>query len=84
MLKLTPRETLIAGLVSRGKSDKEIPSALNIAVRTTRFHIANIFKKLRVTNRASLATKVVVYQIASRTFLEESGDRSSENQGELP
>jgi DNA-binding NarL/FixJ family response regulator len=51
----TPRVELVLGLLERRLGNKEIASALSISERTVRFHLANIFRKLGVHNRYSVA-----------------------------
>ena len=45
--RLTPREREVLGLVSEGKSCKEISSELGIAVSTAEVHRANITRKFK-------------------------------------
>jgi DNA-binding NarL/FixJ family response regulator len=51
---LTGRETQILQLMIRRLSNKEIAGALGIRERTVRFHVFNIFHKLRVESRGGL------------------------------
>jgi DNA-binding NarL/FixJ family response regulator len=51
---LTPREIEVLRLVASGKADKEIATALRISVRTVRYHVSNIFRKINVSTRAQL------------------------------
>jgi DNA-binding NarL/FixJ family response regulator len=51
---LTGRETQILQLVIRRMSNQEIADALGIKERTVRFHVFNIFNKLRVEDRGAL------------------------------
>jgi hypothetical protein len=44
--------------VSCGYPDKEIQNRLGLEYPTVRFHLSNAFKKLRVTNRATLVGRV--------------------------
>jgi DNA-binding NarL/FixJ family response regulator len=53
--RLTPRQADIVGLLQRRLSNKEIAAALNISERTVRFHLENIFNKLGVRDRYSVA-----------------------------
>ena len=53
--RLTPRERDIAHLISRGASNKEIASLLNITERTVKAHITAIFQKLKLSTRLKLA-----------------------------
>lgn len=56
--RLSRREAQVAWLVSCGCPDKEIQSRLGLEYPTVRFHLGNAFKKLRVTNRATLVGRV--------------------------
>ncbi len=56
--RLTDRERETALLVKEGKSNKEIAKALNITERTVKQHMSNIFEKLGVSDRLSLAMKL--------------------------
>ena len=56
--ELTPRERQVAELVAQGMSDKQIASALVIALRTTEGHVQRILVKLGLTNRTQLAVWV--------------------------
>ena len=54
--RLTQREQEVLRLVSQGKSNKEIASALNIAENTVKNHLKNILEKLHLDNRVQAAT----------------------------
>jgi DNA-binding NarL/FixJ family response regulator len=51
----TPREKLVVGLVERRLGNKEIAAILRISESTVKFHLANIYTKLGVRNRHSVA-----------------------------
>ncbi len=53
-LLLTARESQILHLMIRRLSNVEIAEAIGISERTVRFHVSNIFSKLRVNDRRSL------------------------------
>ena len=53
---LTPREREVIALVVRGATDREIARDLGITANTVNIHLMSIKRKLRVTNRVSLAT----------------------------
>jgi len=57
--RLTERERAIVRLVAEGGSDKEIGAQLHISHRTVDRHLRNIFIKLGVSNRSSLAAHAV-------------------------
>ena len=52
---LTPREREIAALVSAGMSNKEIAQRIEVSAGTVKIHLSNIFQKLNLNNRTSLA-----------------------------
>ncbi|MGA8183720.1 MAG: response regulator transcription factor [Terriglobia bacterium] len=52
--RLTPREREIVQLLTQGKSNKEVASALNISVKTVEAHRANIMHKLNLPSFADL------------------------------
>lgn len=56
---LTRREQEIAGLVSQGKSSREIAEVLFVSQRTVETHISNILGKLNLTSRAQIAVWAV-------------------------
>ena len=51
--ELTERELEVLRLVARGRSNRQIASALVISERTVARHVQNIFAKLRVSSRAA-------------------------------
>lgn len=58
-LKLNPndlsrRESEIVSYVIRGKKSKVIGETLFITEKTVKFHLTNVYKKLKVTDRAEL------------------------------
>lgn len=54
--RLTPQEHRVAEAVSRGGSTHEVAEALVLSPRTVEFHLANVYRKLGVHNRAQLTT----------------------------
>lgn len=53
--KLTQRENEIAGLIRKGKSNKEIASELFLSEGTVKNHITNILSKLELRDRTQIA-----------------------------
>jgi len=47
----TSREREVFGYLRAGKVNKEIAAGANISVRTVKFHLSNIYRKLRVRDR---------------------------------
>ena len=50
--ELTDREREILALIAQGHNNAGIAARLNLAVKTVRNHISNIFNKLQVVDRA--------------------------------
>jgi DNA-binding NarL/FixJ family response regulator len=48
---LTPREIEILRVVADGSSNAEVARALWVTEQTVKFHLSNIFRKLKVSNR---------------------------------
>lgn len=59
MNDLTDRETEVLALVAQGLSNKAISGALGISDHTTKFHIANIARKLGVHRRTEIAVRAL-------------------------
>lgn len=53
--KLTSRERQVSELVAAGRTDRQIARALLISPRTVQKHIENIYRKVGLGNRSSLA-----------------------------
>ncbi len=53
--QMTPRQRDVLEMLVEGKSNKEIARALNLGRSTVKVHLAALFRKLGVTNRASAA-----------------------------
>lgn len=54
--ELNPREINILKLIAKGKSNKEIGSALDIAEVTVKFHVGHILAKLKARDRTQATT----------------------------
>lgn len=52
---LSRREKEILGLISQGKSNREIGEILHLSESTVKHHVTNIFSKLGLNNRAQAA-----------------------------
>lgn len=55
---LTPRQLEITSYVTRGDSNKEVAKSCNISEQTVKDHLKSIYKKLQVTSRAKLTSKI--------------------------
>lgn len=53
--ELSEREIEVLRLIAEGKSNSQISNELFITVNTVRFHLANIYQKLSVSNRTEAA-----------------------------
>lgn len=53
--ELSKREVEVLRLIAEGKSNSQISEDLFITVNTVRFHLANIYQKLSVSNRTEAA-----------------------------
>lgn len=60
---LTDQELRVLGLVSEGKTNKEIAEALYLGQGTVRNYVSNILSKLNVANRAEAAAFAVRHNI---------------------
>ena len=59
---LTPREHEVAALVAVGFSNKHIARQLQMAEGTVKVHLHNIFEKLGISNRTTLAALMLGVQ----------------------
>ncbi|GJE41257.1 response regulator [Methylobacterium soli] len=64
---LTPREQEITQLVSEGLSNKDIARATHISEGTVKIHLYNIYQKLGISNRTSLASYAHQIRASSTT-----------------
>ncbi len=56
---LTPREAEVLRRLALGLSNKEIASALVISEETVKSHVASVFSKLQVENRAQAVVQAL-------------------------
>ena len=59
---MTSREREIALLVAKGMSNKEIGRKLSVSEGTVKIHLHNIYQKLGVSNRTSLAALALAHR----------------------
>ena len=59
---LSPREIEIMLSVAEGLSNKEVGRQLDISEGTVKMHLHNIYQKIHVTNRTSLANFAIAYR----------------------
>lgn len=60
---LTPREVAVLRLIAEGQTNREIAAKLVISLATTERHIANIYHKIGVRNRAEATTYALKYDL---------------------
>ena len=58
---LTPREKEVCGAVLAGLSDHQIADKCGISFTTVRSHLKHIYRKLGITGRAQLLSKVIIH-----------------------
>lgn len=63
---LTERELEVLKYVRHGKTNREISQAICLSEITVKHHLANIFSKLGVQNRAQLVARAVEYLVRIR------------------
>jgi len=61
--RLSRREQVVLGLLADGRANKDIASSLGISVHTAERHVANVFGKLGVHNRAEATAWAVRHEI---------------------
>jgi DNA-binding NarL/FixJ family response regulator len=62
---LTPREAEVFGLLARGRTDRQIATAMIITPRTVRAHISSLYDKLHVSDRVTAG--VIAYAAHRRS-----------------
>jgi DNA-binding NarL/FixJ family response regulator len=62
---LTPRETEVLGLLSRGFSNRAIAQELHLSEHTVKFHVSSIYAKLGVTSRTGAVSRGARYGLVS-------------------
>jgi len=55
---LTPRELLVSGLLTEGRSNHEVAHALGVSIHTARRHVEHVLLKLGVHSRAAVGAKL--------------------------
>lgn len=55
--QLTPQEALVAELVSRGMTNREVGSELFVSTKTVQYHLTRIYAKLGIRSRGELAAR---------------------------
>jgi DNA-binding CsgD family transcriptional regulator len=61
--ELTPQELQIALHVAEGRTNREVGSALFLSPKTVEFHLARVFRKLDIANRAELIRRFAAGQL---------------------
>lgn len=61
---LTRREIEIAGLICQGLTNQDLGEVLGIGLGTVKTHVARLFTKLGIENRASLVSRIAQLSVA--------------------
>jgi DNA-binding NarL/FixJ family response regulator len=75
---LTQREAQILRLVAAGRSNPEIAKTLWVSKQTVKFHLANIFRKLGVTNRTEAAMQALAHGVVTNGDAAEGGEAKAQ------
>jgi DNA-binding NarL/FixJ family response regulator len=65
--KISEREREVLRLLVAGCSNREIASELGIIERTVKAHVAQLLRKVGVTNRIALSVHAVTHSLLSTT-----------------
>ena len=57
--RLSPRETEVLELASRGMTNNEVAERLHVSVHAVKFHLAAVYRKLGVSNRTEAAVTLL-------------------------
>lgn len=66
--RLTATERTVANLVCEGLTNPEIAERLGVSRRTIQGHLGNVFKKLGVSSRTQLATRLLRAELDDRSM----------------
>lgn len=61
---LSPREAQVLGLLAAGMSNRQIAAALGLSPRTVQRHVANLYLKIGVHNRAEATVFALHHHLA--------------------
>ena len=78
---LTPRQIDVAALCLTGKPSKEMAATLFVTEQTIKFHLTDIYKKLKVKNRVQLFLQLQNYVVSDYLEVRVSDDNTSEAVG---
>jgi DNA-binding NarL/FixJ family response regulator len=56
---LSPRETEVLEMISRGLTNSQIAKRLGLSVHAVKFHLASVYRKLGVANRTEAAVTLL-------------------------
>lgn len=77
---LSNREAEVAVVVAKGLSNKDVASKLFVTEKTIKFHLTNIYRKLKVKSRAQL----IVWCSPHLDFIEEKPEAPKEIPAGVP
>jgi DNA-binding CsgD family transcriptional regulator len=58
LLRLSPQQARVLGLILQGKRDKQIARAMRIGLPTVRTHIGRLFESTRTSDRTSMVIAI--------------------------
>lgn len=67
---ITEHELRVLAALAQGKSNKQIAAELFITEQTVKFHLTNIYRKLKVSNRTEAARYAYQHGLVSNPFFE--------------
>ncbi|MCW8891676.1 MAG: LuxR C-terminal-related transcriptional regulator, partial [Sedimenticola sp.] len=65
LAQLTPREHEVMEMVTNGKANKEIASALGVSAKTVEAHRARVMEKMEASSLAGLVKMVIAANLYS-------------------
>ena len=65
---LTPHELQVALLIGHGSTNREAAAALFVTMKTIEYHLASIYRKLRIRNRTELAVVLAESRLTRPTY----------------
>jgi DNA-binding CsgD family transcriptional regulator len=71
---LSPREQEVLELTATGMTNDEVAAGLSISVHAVKFHLAAIYRKLRVSNRTEATVLYLRHALPGGALTQADGD----------